>query len=95
MAVAPEPYLSACMAVMQRATLTSRAWGWSGTVSAEHLADLMDAIHNIPQLVQHWELCDVEFLRTSFLQSYDRKWSGRGGLGLCELVDHLVDSQEA
>jgi hypothetical protein len=59
MAVAPEPYLSACMAVMFQASLGCRSWGWSGEVSAEHLADLMDAIHNIPALVRQWELCDV------------------------------------
>ena len=51
MSVAPEPYFSACMAVLYRATLTARRWGWSSHVSPEHLADLMDAIHNIPDLV--------------------------------------------
>ncbi|OWK38066.1 hypothetical protein [Fimbriiglobus ruber] len=90
MAVAPEPYLSACVEVLHRASTTCRVWGWSGEVSAEHLADLMDAIHNIPYLVQNWERCDVPFLRESFLLAYQRKWAGRGGIALCDIFDQVV-----
>jgi hypothetical protein len=89
-AVAPEPYLSACMAVLSWASLACRAWGWSGEVTAEHLADLMDAIHNIPDLVQDWERCDVELLRKSYLLAYQQKWAGRGGLALCDIFDAVV-----
>lgn len=89
MAVAPEPYLSACMAVLYRASIACRMWGWSGEVSAEHLADLMDAIHNIPDMVREWERCDVEFLR-QFLLTYQQKWAGRGGLALCDIFDSIV-----
>jgi hypothetical protein len=78
------------MTVLYRASITCRAWGWSGEVSGEHLADLMDAIHNIPELVQNWERCDVEFLRRSFLLPYQQKWSGRGGLALCDIFDQVV-----
>jgi hypothetical protein len=90
MGVAPEPYLTACMMVLREATLACRMEGWSGVVSAEHLADLMDAIHNIPDLVQHWERCDVELLRSAFLQAYETKWLGRGGLALCQIFDSVV-----
>jgi hypothetical protein len=50
----------------------------------------MDAIHNIPTLLQHWEMCNVEFLRTAFLQTYESKWRDRGGLPLCQLFDEAV-----
>lgn len=90
MAVAPEPYLSACMTVLRRSMLNCRAWGWSGEVSAEHIADLMDAVHNIPELVVRWERCDVEFLRTAYLLPYQQKWAERGGLPLCRIFDSVV-----
>jgi hypothetical protein len=79
------------MEVMFQASLGCRSWGWSGEVSAEHLADLMDAIHNIPALVRQWELCDVEWLRAD-LMAYQRKWGGRGGLALCGIFDDVVTS---
>jgi hypothetical protein len=78
------------MAVLYRASIACRMWGWSGEVSAEHLADLMDAIHNIPDLVRDWERCDVEFLRRSFLLVYQQKWAGRGGLALCDIFDGVI-----
>ena len=90
MSVAPEPYFSACMAVLYRATLTARMWGWSSHVSPEHLADLMDAIHNIPDLVQNWEKCDPERLRTVYLLPYEQKWAGQGGLALCQIFDQVI-----
>ena len=87
MALAPEPYLSACLTVLHRAILACRANSWGNQWSAEHVADLMDAIHNIPTLLQEWETCDVEFLRTTFLQAYESKWRDRGGLLLCQIFD--------
>lgn len=78
------------MEVLYRASITCRVWGWSGEVSAEHLADLMDAIHNIPHLVRDWERCDVAFLRTAFLLAYQQKWAERGGLALCDIFDDVV-----
>jgi hypothetical protein len=94
MSVAPELYLSACLTVLYRATIACRVWGWSGQVSPEHLADLMDAIHNIPQLIREWERCDVELLRTAFLQVYEKKWLGRGGLPLCQIFDEIIAQGE-
>ena len=90
MPVAPEPYLSACMRVLYRVSIECRMWGWSGQVPAEHLADLMAAIHNIPNFVRQWEQCDVELLRNSYLLAYQEKWAGRGGLPLCDIFDDVV-----
>jgi hypothetical protein len=90
MALAPEPYLSACLVVLYRAILACRANSWSKQWPAEHVAELMDAIHNIPTFLQEWEKCDVEFLRTAFLQVYESKWRDRGGLPLCQMFDEAV-----
>jgi hypothetical protein len=87
--VAPEPYLSACMTVIYRAVLHARLLGYSGTVDAAHIADLMDAVHNIPDLVRNWERCDIEMLRV-FLKDYEEKWASRGGVPLCEIFDQRV-----
>lgn len=87
--VAPEPYLSACMTVVYRALLHARSMGFSGTVDAAHIADLTDAVHNIPDLVRNWNRCDIELMR-AYLKSYEEKWAARGGLALCEIFDQRV-----
>ncbi len=90
MAVAPEPYLSACLEVLSRAIVWSRAGHESGDIANEQAADLMDAVHNIPWLIHNWEKCDIELLRTAFLRAYEQKWLSRGGLALCQIFDETV-----
>ena len=96
MAVAPEPYLSACLEVLERATIHARYilyGGHSGGLTAEQsdcLADLMDAVHNIPGLLNRWEDCNEPLLRT-FLAVFDEKWRMRGGIGLLATYVRLVD----
>lgn len=85
MSIAPAPYLEACLAVLYRACISGRLLGWSGEQSgltatqSGELADLLDAVHNLPHLIQHWEECDEPPLR-QFLAAFDDKWkaSGRG-----------------
>ena len=77
MAIAPEPQLRACLRVIYLASLDARVAGWNGDVNAERLADLMDAIHNIPNLIQHWGNCDEDLLK-SMLLDYERKWRDDG-----------------
>ena len=77
MAIAPEPQLSACLRVIYVASLDARVAGWSGDVNAERLADLMDAIHNIPSLILNWENCDEDLLKSMLLE-YERKWQDEG-----------------
>lgn len=84
--VAPEPYLSACLQVLRYSILYCRFRAWSNECSADHIADLMDAVHNIPDLIVKWEHCDIDLLR-KYLRSYDEKWLGRGGAGLCAIFD--------
>jgi hypothetical protein len=75
--------------VLYRSLLACRMWGWSGDVSPEHLADLMDALHNIPELLRTWEQCDLELLR-GMLGDYEHKWRDRGGLALLQVFDGIV-----
>ena len=91
--IAPEPYLSACMSVVRLAVLHARRMGWSGEVQPDQLADLMDAIHNIPELVQNWETCDVQLMRESFLRAYDSKWAGVTGFSMCDTFDNALGKQ--
>jgi hypothetical protein len=77
MALAPDRELRACMRVIYHAALDARMAGWNGDVDARRLADLMDAIHNIPSLVQNWESCDENLLKSKLLD-YERKWRSEG-----------------
>lgn len=77
------------MVVLERAVLTCRAWGWSGDIPSEHLADLMDAVHNIPLLTPNWAEWCPNFVREP-LMTYQRKWADRGGLMLCDVFDEIV-----
>lgn len=80
MSVAPEPYLKACLRVLYLATVEARLIGMAGCtagVSREESARLdalMDAVHNLPELVMRWETVDEKLLR-SMLAAYDDKWS--------------------
>lgn len=80
--IAPEPFLSAYLGVLRSALLEARRSAWSKEPH-EKLADLMDAVHNIPELLNHWETCIEPCLRES-LELYDRKWFlGANDLSLC------------
>ena len=77
MTLPPESELRACLEVLRRAILNARSWAWKKKVDPAQLADLMDAIHNIPDMLQRWESCDRE-LMLEMLSDYETKWSGRG-----------------
>jgi hypothetical protein len=80
------------MEILRDAVLQARMWGWDGNVPAEQLADLMDAVHNIPGVVQHWEACEDEHLKMA-LESYERKWGKSGGSDLRTHYEQLLKSQ--
>ena len=79
MSFPPEDRMRAALAVLQRAILAARMLGYEGsfhglsTEKSAQLADLMDAVHNIPYLLTTWERCD-ESLLVSMLKTYDEKW---------------------
>jgi hypothetical protein len=78
---APDPKLAACLEVLYRAAIDARSIGYAGehraltSADARKLADLMDAIHNIPKLAADWERCDEQLLR-GMLADYDRSHDG-------------------
>ncbi len=92
MSLAPTAQLHACLGVIRHAILDARVSGWSNKIQPDRLADLMDAIHNLPALLLDWERCDQKWLRSS-LESYDRKWPGQG-TGLLHLYDRILKEQE-
>ena len=73
MATAPEPFFSAGMYVLHWTFLKARMWGWSGSVNPAMLADLMDAVHNLPHMIAHWTDETDERLRLE-LSTFDQRW---------------------
>lgn len=92
MAIPPERELQACLRVLTSSILRARAWGWRKEVPAEELADLMDAVHNIPQLLLNWESCDQELL-LAMLDDFDRKWTSSGGLALRSIYEQELNTK--
>ena len=97
MALAPEPYLSACLDVLYRATIHARLIAYDGHyagLTAERsdcLADMMDTVHEIPRLLQRWEECNEPLLR-GMLADFDAKWSGHAGVSLLTAYLQIVEA---
>jgi hypothetical protein len=93
--LAPEPYLSACLEVIYRATINARIIGWAGMKGGlrpeqlAQIADLMDAIHSLPHLLDRWDEHDEELLR-SFLEAFDQKWKGTNSAGLLAIYEDAL-----
>ena len=93
---ASENQLNACLEVIRDVILQARVWGSSGDVPAEQLADLMDAVHNIPTCIQHWEDVGDNAVKKE-LARYDEKWpkSVDGTNGLVDLYEHVLTKLES
>jgi hypothetical protein len=96
MAYAPGPYLSAGLATIESAVLAARACSWAALSNPERVAELprkiealMDVIHNLPLLLQNWEICDLELLRED-LSRFDQRWGVADGLSLRAVFDETV-----
>jgi len=81
MSLPPSSALSACLKVLSRACIEARQLAWNGehtgltSRQSAELAALMDAVHNIPYLLQNWERCDEELLR-GMLADFDQRYRG-------------------
>jgi hypothetical protein len=92
--IQPDPNLAACLHVLYRAAVDARSLGWKGEQEgltrdeSRRLADLMDAVHNIPKLAADWEKCDERLLR-GMLGDYDARHGG----ALLEEYDRIVSQR--
>jgi len=87
--------LKACLAVLYAATLEARSMGWHGTKhglsteEAERLAKLMDAVHNLPELLARG--CDVDAVRLrASLLAYDDAYGYVSHAKLLEVYDRAA-----
>jgi hypothetical protein len=93
--LAPQPQLSACLRVIEAATVEARALGWTGTRGplterdAKRLSALMEAVHNIPHLLQCWERVNEEWLRAD-LRKYDDEWGAESHVRLLDSYDIVM-----
>lgn len=91
--VAPEPYLSAALYLLQKVALFIR--NSADQISAENLSDLGDAIHVIPEtLTRYGPKFDEQMIRELFLKPYDQKWSNsetRTAFSLIETLDEGIE----
>ncbi len=92
MTVPKEPVFSAYMAVLTSAITKLRHMALS-QAPYDEMADLADAIHNIPELLNHWEDCDSVFL-WSQLEAYDEKWTQSTNFSLTKIFQNVVDLQD-
>ena len=90
MKLPPETELFACLEVMKHAILQARVWGWNGEVPAEQLADLMNAVHNMPGAILNWDAKQVEDIKRK-LEDYERKWARTDGPCLRTHYEELVN----
>lgn len=74
--------MAACLDVLYRVAIEVRVLAWGSSYSIRHrlkrrhherIADLMDATHNIPVMMNNWEHCEVERIR-EYLDACDRRW---------------------
>ncbi len=62
MNIAPEPILKAGLMTVHWATVFARNWTLSPDVPVKMVNDLMEAIHEVPTILMHWN----EYDETSF-----------------------------
>ena len=72
--------------VLSYALVRARMWGWEKSVDPDQLADLMDAVHNIPRLLHDWTPHDRELVLAA-LGDYEGKWADKGGPALRSIFD--------
>ena len=54
MNIAPEPILKAALMTLHWATVFARNWTCCPDVPVKMVNDLMDAIHDVPSILLHW-----------------------------------------
>jgi hypothetical protein len=90
--VASEPILRAFLHVLYHVAIFVRLRSvGQQRLPDEHLFDLMDAIHNVPEfLTKPAGYFTVEKLRDHYFADYDAKW-GKDGIGLIRLLNEGME----
>jgi hypothetical protein len=89
MACPAEPKLGAYLEFLSRVVLHARKLGWDGAPAAQ-VADLMDAVHNLPLLLPEWERFDPRWFRRDLEEVYDAKWGAKSGVTLAGMLDDAL-----
>lgn len=94
--LAPEPILRAYLALLGHVTTYVRARsGGANRIPDDQLFDLMDAVHNIPELLTRYgEFFSVESIEENFLKVYDDRWAKKGDLSLTQTLEKLLFDQQ-
>ena len=96
----PEPEFTACLTVLHQATTFARAYaneaartsGDEAQKAARHASALVDAIHNIPLILQDWGASSSEEIRRS-LAHYQRR--GFTTPNLLDIYDEAVQNTDS
>jgi hypothetical protein len=90
--IAPEQVLRAYLNVLNDVLLFVRLRSrGDNRLSDEHLFDLMNAVHNVPELLtRHGEWFTAEMIRNDAFADYDSKWANNGGLSLVRMIDEAM-----
>ena len=62
MQLAPEPILNAVLYTVHLATVSCRNWTLFDGISREQINELMEAIHELPQMARNWDHHDLDEL---------------------------------
>ena len=76
--LAPEPFLSAYVELIYHVTIFVRLYSEGDRrLPDAQLFDLMDALHNIPEMLLEYDSpgYDENDIRRLFLEAYDAKWA--------------------
>lgn len=93
----PEPYRIACLEVIYRAVLEARALAFCNhrlrfrlrKKPHRRIADLMDAIHNIPIFLMDWSHCKPGLIR-EYLVHCDSRLPSTWGPRLADVYDEAL-----
>ena len=97
--LAPEPYFTAYLFVLRQAILMLRMWHrYDEPIQVKQTEDLMDAIHNISELLYCYGGWHVHDNVLEDLLRYDRKWAStdsRTGRSLAQILERAISDVEA
>jgi hypothetical protein len=81
MPIAPEPVLRAGNEVVYQACVYCRSVALDGTAIPQMIAELMDAIHDVPRALVNWQSdYSIDVLRSHLGTVSAKKWPGMPNL---------------